>query len=313
MSRSVVPMKSEIGALRGDDAAIDEAARLLDEEEKDLWRQLRRKRDFEVRLVEKRSQTEELEKKRMGPRIAQAEVMASLEVLTQEMEFVKSQQRELEHDLAVLKESNRLLQPAFQAVGAQLQPRTKDALAEERAHTESLQAQQEQIEQLRKHIESLHMEKQSLQQQQEALFQKQRSAEQDQNRLLGSIQDDRNLLNEVRAERIKLLEERASLEKQMAVILSGAHEGAVEDRSRWSPHRRTVPASEKVAQSLYKLPGSSGGVRGHVPQDAPLPQSAWFASMPSLQPQDQRSHWTSFEKDAMSSPSFGGQKTLQTT
>ncbi|CAL1135384.1 unnamed protein product [Cladocopium goreaui] len=309
-------MKSEIGALGGsDDAAIDEAARLLDEEEKDLWRQLRRKRDFEVRLVEKRSQTEELEKKRMGPRIAQAEVLASLEVLTQEMEFVKSQQRELEHDLAVLKESNRLLQPAFQVapqVGAQPnQPRTKDALAEERAHMESLQAQQEQIEQLRKHIESLHMEKQSLQQQQEALFQKQRSAEQDQNRLLGSIQDDRNLLNEVRAERIKLLEERASLEKQMAVIVT-AHEGAVEDRSRWSPHRRAVPASEKVAQSLYKLPGSSGGVRGHVPQDAPLPQSAWFASVP-LQPQDQRSHWTSFEKDAMSSPSFGGQKTLQTT
>eukprot|EP00435_Cladocopium_sp_Y103_P035318 s4248_g9.t1 len=310
-------MKSETGALGGsDDAAIDEAARLLDEEEKDLWRQLRRKRDFEVRLVEKRSQTEELEKKRMGPRIAQAEVMASLEVLTQEMEFVKSQQRELEHDLAVLKESNRLLQPAFQAqhVGAQPnQPRTKDALAEERAHMESLQAQQEQIEQLRKHIESLHMEKQSLQQQQEALFQKQRSAEQDQNRLMGSIQDDRNLLNEVRAERIKFLEERASLEKQIAVILTGAHEAAVEDRSRWSPQRRTVPASEKVAQGLFKLPGSSGGVRGHVPQDAPLPQSAWFASVPSLQPQDQRSHWTSFEKDAISSPSFGGQKTLQTT
>eukprot|EP00434_Breviolum_minutum_P029703 symbB.v1.2.026259.t1/scaffold2611.1/size89775/3 len=214
-------MKNELGTVGGEEnAAIDEAARQLDEEEKDLWRQLRRKRDFEVRIVEKRLQREELEKKRLGARITQAEVRASVEVLTQEMDFVKSQQRELEHDLAVLKESNRLLQP-FQAQTKTL-PRTKDALAEERVHTESL-LQQEQIEQLRKHIESLHLEKQSLQQQQEVLFQNQRSAEQDQNRLLGAIQDSRNVLNDIRAERIKHLEERANLEKQISMMINAAH------------------------------------------------------------------------------------------
>ena len=229
-------MKNELGTVGGEEnAAIDEAARQLDEEEKDLWRQLRRKRDFEVRIVEKRLQREELEKKRLGSRITQAEVRASVEVLTQEMDFVKSQQRELEHDLAVLKESNRLLQP-FQVKVDKTLPRTKDALAEERVHTESL-LQQEQIEQLQKHIESLHLEKQSLQQQQEVLFQNQRSAEQDQNRLLGAIQDSRNVLNDIRAERIKHLEERANLEKQISMMINAAHkpedENGLVSKSSW--------------------------------------------------------------------------------
>ncbi|CAK9014715.1 unnamed protein product [Durusdinium trenchii] len=315
-----------MGTLDGaDDSAVDQAAQQLDEEERELWRQLRRKRDFEVRILEKRAQIEELQKKRQSVRLAQAQASASVEVLTKEVEFVKSQQRELEHDLAVLKESNRLLQQAFQlqtgskphSIGEKvLPPRTKDTLAEERAHMESLQAQQDQIGHLQKHIESMHVEKQNLQQQQEVLFQKQRTAEQDQNRLLGAIQDDRNLLNEVRSERIKLFEERAILEKQMASVVSKVHEGVPrEERTRWSP--RTSP-SEQVAQSL-KPPGSFGGVRGHVPQDPPLPQPSPFFSSPL---QDRRPHWISFQKDgdaasrlnqAVESPSFGGHKFLQTT
>eukprot|EP00913_Durusdinium_trenchii_P032818 g30723.t1 len=86
------------------DGADDSAAQQLDEEERELWRQLRRKRDFEVRILEKRAQIEELQKKRQSVRLAQAQASASVEVLTKEVEFVKSQQRELEHDLAVLKD-----------------------------------------------------------------------------------------------------------------------------------------------------------------------------------------------------------------
>ncbi|CAJ1373112.1 unnamed protein product [Effrenium voratum] len=312
-----------MGTLEGsDDPAVDQAVVELDDEEKDFWRQLRRKRDFEARIDEKRAQIEALHKKRQSTRVAREEASVSVDLLIKEAEFVKSQQRELEHDLAVLQESNRLqsLQATdkSQRYKERASPsRTKDFLAEERVHMESLQAQQDQITHLRMHIESLHVEKQSLQQKQEVLFHKQRSAEQDRNRLLGSLQDDRNTLNEVRSERIRLSEERTNLEKQIASVVNKVHESVNEphDRLRWSPERRmNAPAAE--AKSLFKVPGSFGGVRGDVPYDAILQEPVQPVHFATVQ-ESPRPHWTAFDKEdlrnkAAESPSFGSFRTLRT-
>ncbi|CAE7707573.1 unnamed protein product [Symbiodinium pilosum] len=303
-----------------DDLAVAEVVAELDENDADLWRQLRRKRDFELRVDEKRLQLQDHLAKHQGGHVALKEAGVSVELLQKEVKFVKDQHRELEHDLMVLKESNRLLQQAFQVSSSSQAPlcqsllRSKDFVAEERARVESLQVQQEQVEHLRMHIESLRVEKQSLQQSQQVLFHKQRNAEQDRNRLLGALQDDRNSLNDLRAERIQLLEQRTLLDKQMAAIASQVHGRALDGQpSNGFQGQRHSPSPEQAeaANVLYKLPGSSGGVRGHVPHDAPLPQS-WFASNSSEQ-EMQRTHWTSFEKtDAdgtqkkAESPSFGG-------
>jgi len=244
----------------GTDAARQLAV-ALDEEEQELWRQLRRKRDFESRVAEKRSQLAELRDRRRVVSTAHAEARASVEQLAGELAFAEEQRREIEHDIAVLKESNRILQQAQQ----QQQPRApghgdadaQDILAEEKRRQESAMLQHEQIAHLRAHIEMLRNEKVTLQSRQQAMFEKQRSAEQDRNRLLGTLQDERSAINEVRQERIKLWEERSKMEQEMAQIVRSASGGA------GSPDAASPMAAPPT------VPGLSGGVRGHVTQDTP--------------------------------------------
>lgn len=298
----------------------------LDEEEEELWRQLRRKRDFEERVDEKRIVLADLHLKKRGVHSAFAEVCASVEHLEDELRFVLHLQKELEHDIAVLQESNRLLENAwFQAplghgqVQAAGLPATRlnwseDMLNQEKVRHETAQAQHHQIEQLRLHIENLRTEKDGLQQRQQALFTKKHSAEQDRNRILGSLQDDRNSLNEVRAERIRLLAERMSLDREIAAILqevqlkSISPTGEPADRRQWSPSRRngTLAADLQVQRRPPAVPGSSGGVRGDVPQSSAslfttnLSESSppWVQTSKTLRSGSQdsrRPHWTSFD------------------
>merc|ERR1719476_1212304 len=91
-------------------------------------------------------------------------------------------------------------------------------LAEEQQRQEEIQLQHDQIKHLRVHLEKLREEKERMQHKQRILFEKQRSAEQDRNRLLGTLQDDRSAINEVRQERIRLWEERSRMEQEMARI-----------------------------------------------------------------------------------------------
>eukprot|EP00418_Pyrodinium_bahamense_P079479 CAMPEP_0179069876 /NCGR_PEP_ID=MMETSP0796-20121207/30733_1 /TAXON_ID=73915 /ORGANISM="Pyrodinium bahamense, Strain pbaha01" /LENGTH=269 /DNA_ID=CAMNT_0020766955 /DNA_START=78 /DNA_END=884 /DNA_ORIENTATION=+ len=203
---------------------VGQAAVALDEEEKELWRQLRRKRDFEGRVAEKRVQLAELRDRRRGASAAVAEAEASVERLGSELAFARQQEREMEHDIAVLRESNRILQgggePQLGLAGpAEARPEARDVLAEERLQRESMQAQHDQIAHLRAHLERLSAEKAGLQQRQQALFDKQRSAEQDRNRLIGALQDDRSGINDLRFERIRLWEERTAMEREVAQIL----------------------------------------------------------------------------------------------
>jgi len=291
--------------------AVGQAAFSLDEEERELWRQLRRKRDFEGRVAEKRTQLADLQERRRAVSSSLAEAAASVEHLADELNFVRQQEREIEHDIAMLKESNRILQQAFQsrqaapAVGgaspqAGLEPR--DALAEERARRESVQAQHEQIGHLRAHLERVRAEKAALQQRQQALFDRQRAAEQDRNRLIGSLQDDRSGINELRGERIRLWEERASMEREMARILREVQLNG---------------GDVAVEAPRQPTPGAAAGVRGHVSRDTP---SAFFTggraepaasplweeeegAPPLAEAPPARPHWTGF---ADGGPEVGG-------
>ncbi|CAE8667304.1 unnamed protein product, partial [Polarella glacialis] len=203
-----------------------------------------------------------------------------------------------------------------------------DILSEEKARHESAQAQHEQIEHLRMHIESLRAEKSSFQQRQQALFQKQRVAEQDRNRLLGALQDDRSTVNQMRSERIRLCEERTSLEREVALLAREAlvdraavPSGEPADPRRWPTSSRVgSPSPAVMAQrSTHSLAGAAGGVRGDVPRDlgsSPSPafssaSAAPWVSAPeaaSLAEESQRPHWTSFDKGggkAEGLPTFG--------
>lgn len=201
----------------------------LDEEEKELWMQLRRKRDFESRVAEKRSQLQDLRDRRRRVSVQQSEAAASVEHLSSEVEFAHDQVREVQNDIEELTESNRILQQAWAQQHAGVQYSSSGGLdpnailAEEKSRQDSIQLQHEQISHLRAHLNKLRAEKADLLRRQQFMFEKQRSAEQDRNRLLGTLQDDRSHINEVRQERIRLWEERSRMEQEMAQLVHDAN------------------------------------------------------------------------------------------
>lgn len=269
-------------------ASVDDATRVdvlsrattaVDEEERELWKQLRRKGDFEGRVAEKRAQLEELRDQRRGLRVALAEASSSVDQLSKEVNFARAQEREIDHDIAILRESNRIVQTSLQPHAPLGSPfpskpeqNASNAISAAQERREAVDLQHEQIASLRTQLERLRAEKIGLLQRQQTLFDKQRSAEQDRNRLIGVLQDDRNGVCELRQHRITLLEDRATMEREMAQVMRevqdwsgiGLQPGA-EPRAR-SPHTPRSPRATSPAPVL----GVVGGVRSHVPRDTPL-------------------------------------------
>jgi len=228
----------------------------LDEEERELWRQLRRKSEFEMRVAEKRAQLAELRDRRRGVSSACADALASIENLSGQVDFASMHLREVEHDIAVLRESNRIMQSAFQAkkiredeasleVKSGHLPHTlteSERLAirqqaREKANSIEMKREQEavmeyeQITHLRAHLERLVAEKATLQQRQQALLEKQHASEQDRNLLLSSLQEERKGINDLRHERLRLWEERHGMEREMTNIVQEAHFRVLKDRA----------------------------------------------------------------------------------
>jgi len=310
--------------------AVNRAALALDTEERELWRQLRRKRDFEGRVADKRAQLAELHDQRRVANVAYTEMFASVEHLRNEINLSKQQERELEHDVAVLSESNRLLQRNSQLDAAVSGTRVSELRAKfepqelmerEKIQRESAEVQHEQISNRRAHLERLRIEKRSLQEKQQELFDRQRAAEQDRNRLIGTLQDDRSGINEVRAQRIGLWEERTSLEREMSQIVWDVQHklaSGEEPLGKLSPALASRPLLNGTdAPDRLSVPGAAGGVRGHVSRDTPLAfadtpmgandsfaTSATSGAPPwhdggTTSPRRARPHWTSFSEDAV--------------
>lgn len=285
---------------------IHRLATELDEEERDLWKQLRRKRDFEDRVAEKRAQLAELCERRKGASTAHAEVSASVERLTNEVRITKGIEREVANDVLVLKESNRIMQGAFQesaksagatvgvSVGTPAVASTACISGKDAAGSteESAQVLHEQVEHFRGHLDRCFAEKKTLQDRQQALFDKQRSAEQDRNRLLSALQDDRKRINELRSERIALWEERCSMEREITKLVQEAAFQSLAPggpdhaatKSRWAtppranqacgvdPFSPDVAADDQSSISFGKedpMITSSGGIRVPAVRDTP--------------------------------------------
>lgn len=228
----------------------------LDEEERELWRQLRRKSEFELRVAEKRAQLAELRDRRRNVSTAVADAVASVDNLSGQLEFARMQEKEVEHDVAVLRESNRILQTAYQEKKLRQEegeaevksghlPHTLTEAekkqirmqAREKANVLELKREQEavmeyeQITHLRAHLERLVAEKSGLQQRQQALLDKQHASEQDRNLLLSSLQEERKGINDLRHERLRLWEERHNMEREMTTIVQEAHFKVMQERA----------------------------------------------------------------------------------
>jgi len=215
-------------------------------------------------------------------------------------------EREMEHDIAVLRESNRILQTAFQErklrkeekefelqhghlphhlsktekTAIRQKARDQANIIEQKREHEAI-LEYEQIAHLRAHLERLVAEKSSLQQRQQALLEKQHAAEQDRNLLLSSLQEERKGINDLRHDRLRLWEDRHCMEQEMTTIVQQAHFRMQKDRVS-QRYRGGVDPNIIAAEENAHLPDPfaqdalagksvlSGGVRVPATLDTPV-------------------------------------------
>lgn len=249
----------------GKDDGIDHMASVLDHEEEELWKQLRRKREYELRCADKRDLLQELWDRRRKFACNAAEAKTAVDYCVEEILYAQEQERELQEDIAELVEANRSLaqvmaerelasQHGLHSAHGHRDPNV--IKAEEKRRQDAIQQQCDQILSLRRYLDKLAAEKATLQPRTQLLFEKQRSAEQDRGRLLGTLADDRNMINEVRHERIRLHEERSRLEQEL-LELHGGGPGRMQPDNILYP---VSPTSMSVPNSNPRASPTSGGV-----------------------------------------------------
>jgi len=170
-----------------------------------------------------------------------------------------------------MQEKLALKQQARERANAIEMKREKEALLE-----------YEQITHLRAHVERLVAEKGKLQMRQQVLLDKQHAAEQDRNLLLSSLQEERKGINDLRHERLRLWEERHSMEREMTIMVQEAHMRMLRDRAAPDRYRGGVDPNIIAAEENSHIPDPfaqeftagksvlSGGVRNPATLDTPV-------------------------------------------
>lgn len=270
----------------------------LDEQERELWRQLRRKRDFEGRTAEKRAQLAELRDRRRHLAAAYADASTTHHHLTQQLSYTRHQLAEFEHEIAALVESNRILQGDFRArqgVLWEVPPdlASRDVEAVERAKEYPATQHEEAIGHMRGHLDLLITEKLNLTAKQKGLFEKQHATEQDRNLLLGSLQQDRKAITDLRAERIRLWDLRHAMEKEMTEIAQHENFRGLDHQGRPVPPPPAPPGGGDWLASTRV-----GGVRLPPTRDTPVQFKALYGPVTGKEAAEKApSTWTHFSPD----------------
>jgi len=141
--------------------------------------------------------------------------------LQDELGLVEREVKDAEQDLNSLRESSDMSRVQRQGPGPYSSPdeERRDVLSKVRAEKELLQRDQRSIEELRINLEKVFIEKLDAQTFQQAQLEKQRQTEQDRGLMLTAIEAERGKLSAMRAERIRMWEERSALEREMTNIL----------------------------------------------------------------------------------------------
>lgn len=191
------------------------------EERRSLEQHLSRRRDVELKLQESRGQLEALREERRRVETESSASQRHAAHLQDELGFVEREVQDAEQDLNSLRESSDLSRAQRQgpAPYSSQEEERRDVLSKVRAEKEMLQRDQRAIEELRVKLEQVFQEKLDAQALQQSLLEKQRQTEQDRGLMLTAIEAERGKLSAMRAERIRMWEERSGLEREMTDIL----------------------------------------------------------------------------------------------
>mmetsp|Transcript_73923 Transcript_73923/g.117096 ORF Transcript_73923/g.117096 Transcript_73923/m.117096 type:complete len:582 (+) Transcript_73923:61-1806(+) len=213
------------------------------EERRNLEQQLARRRDFERQLQEVRGQLEALREERRRVEVESSASQRHAAHLQDELGFVEREVKDSEQDLNALRESadtSRIRRGPAPYSSAEEERR--DVLSKVRAEKELLQRDQRSIEELRLKLEDVFKDKLDAQVLQQQLLEKQRQSEQDRGLMLTAIEAERSKLSAMRAERIRMWEERSGLEREMTDIM----------QERWLAEHRGPPSRAGRPEKDFK-------------------------------------------------------------
>eukprot|EP00927_Polykrikos_kofoidii_P056838 TRINITY_DN50925_c0_g1_i1.p1 TRINITY_DN50925_c0_g1~~TRINITY_DN50925_c0_g1_i1.p1 ORF type:complete len:681 (-),score=147.83 TRINITY_DN50925_c0_g1_i1:182-2224(-) len=211
-------------------------------ERREFEEQLSRRRAVEKQLSESRAHLDRLRESR---RRVEGECAASqrhIAHLQDEILFVNEELRDAEEDLALLRESSDIPSGDSKARRGpapygSAEDERRDVLSKVRAERELLQRDQKSIEELRARLEEVFKKKLEAQVLQQSLLEKQRQTEQDRGLMLTAIEAERGKLSAMRAERIRLWEERSRLERETTDLA----------QERWLAEHQSGPRRDQLA------------------------------------------------------------------
>mmetsp|Transcript_27321 Transcript_27321/g.84905 ORF Transcript_27321/g.84905 Transcript_27321/m.84905 type:complete len:647 (-) Transcript_27321:59-1999(-) len=250
------------------------------EERRELERQLSRRREFERQLRESRGQLDALREERRQVEGDTAAAQRRIAHLQDELGFVEREVRAAEEELRALRESSGLSGEGRRgpAPYSSAEDERRDVISKVRAERELLQRDQKGIEELRVRLDDIFKQKLDAQLVQQSLLEKQRQSEQDRGLMLTAIEAERGKLSAMRAERIKLWEERSLLEREMMDIAQerwlAENQAAPERRHAEAPRGPGVPqpGALQASQAEAQRP------RGVRQED--LPPAVVFGGLP---------------------------------
>jgi len=191
------------------------------EERSQLEQQLAKRRDYERHLKQVRGELDNLRDSRRKVETDKVATQRRISHLQDELAFVESEVRSAEEDLQLLREAHG---PGMQdhrrgpAPYSSPEEERRDMISKMRSERELLQKDQRSIEEIRSKLNGIFKEKFDAQAMQQSLLEKQRQTEQDRGLMLTAIEAERSKLSAMCAERLRLWEERSTLEREMTEL-----------------------------------------------------------------------------------------------
>jgi len=256
------------------------------EERSELERQLARRREFEWQLKDTRTSLDSLREERRRVEKETATTQRRISHLQDELAFVEAEVQGTEQNLAMLRDATGAgPAPAFGSRGPTPYDNTeeerRDVLAKVRVERDMLRRDQATIEEIRSKLEGIFRQKVDAQASQQALLEKQRQTEQDRGLMLTAIEGERGKLSAMRAERLRLWEDRSALEKEMADL---AQQEWLASGPAAAPASAGVPTAGLFNSAPAAASPGGRNPRKGVPNDEQQP-TVIYGSVPATFPE----------------------------
>ncbi|CAJ1329490.1 unnamed protein product [Effrenium voratum] len=240
-------------------------------ERRDLEQQLQRRRTLEEQLREARGRLDEAREQQRAAEVEAAASRRRCAQMQDELVFVTREVKGVEEDLEALRSAVGEEAKKVPLPYTDPEEERRDVLTKVRAERELVMKDQKAIEELRTRLDEVFKQKLEAQSQQQALLERQRQCEQDRSLMLTAMEAERAKFMTMRADRLRVWQERADLEKQLQDLdqellvsrqVPGRSVPAAKAREEQPNRRKGVP-HEAAPPVVYGGASARSGVPRH--------------------------------------------------